>query len=341
MWHITGVHSGPIEPAILVRNEGVGRKGRLLGTVLSLLRELVLDDGDQLSLLRHHSLKWGTDCHESLHPGTVNTFSTASFGRQNMTHEFDGKKYEKASDHQKEWGARLIAELDLNGFERVLDLGCGDGTITAQIAGLIPQGEVVGIDASEGMIEAALPRQKDNLLFHRLDINDLDFDEEFDVVFSNATLHWVKDHKRLLSNVRRALRYGGRIRFNFAGEGNCSNFLFVIQEVMDLQNFRSFFARFEWPWYMPPVNEYQVLVESIGLQNVQVWGENADRYFPDEQAMIRWIDQPSLVPFLAHVEESKKDAFRKIVVRKMVERTKHKDGRCFETFRRINVSAAK
>ena len=61
-----------------------------------------------------------------------------------MTHEFDGKKYEKASDHQKEWGTKLIAELGLQGTERVLDLGCGDGALTIQIAELVPDGEVVG-----------------------------------------------------------------------------------------------------------------------------------------------------------------------------------------------------
>lgn len=258
-----------------------------------------------------------------------------------MTHEFDGKKYEKASDHQKEWGTRLIAELNLKGSERVLDLGCGDGSITAQIAVLLPEGEVLGIDASEGMISRALPKERHNLNFRRLDINDLDFVEQFDVVFSNATLHWVKDHKRLLRNVRRSIRPGGLLRFNFAGEGNCSNFFSVIQEAMARQEFRAFFAGFEWPWYMPPLNEYHVLAESSGLQNVQVWGENADRHFPDEQAMIRWIDQPSLVPFLAHVDEQKKDAFREFVVRRMIEETKQEDGRCFETFRRINVSAAK
>jgi len=258
-----------------------------------------------------------------------------------MTHEFDGKKYEKASDHQKEWGTRLIAELNLNGSERVLDLGCGDGIITAQIAGLLPEGEVVGIDASEGMIEAALHKKRDNLYFLRLDITNLDFVEEFDVVFSNATLHWIKDHERLLRNVRRSLRHGSHLRFNFAGEGNCSSFFSIIKEAMARQEFRSFFAGFEWPWYMPPVNEYQALAESSGLQRVQVWGENADRHFSDEQAMIKWIDQPSLVPFLVHVVDRKKDAFRDFVVRRMIEQTREQDGRCFETFRRINVSAAK
>lgn len=258
-----------------------------------------------------------------------------------MTHEFDGKKYEKASAHQREWGERLIAELALRGNESVLDLGCGDGTITSQLADCLPEGEVLGIDASQGMIDAAQPRARGNLSFRRLDINDLDFSERFEVVFSNATLHWIKDHGRLLRNVRRALRVGGRLRFNFAGNGNCSNFFTVIEVAMAREEFRSFFRAFEWPWYMPTVEEYQCLAEASGLQEVRVWGENADRYFPDTEAMLRWIDQPSLVPFLAHLPEKDRETFRDLVVRRMIKETQQEDGRCFETFRRINVSAGK
>ena len=86
-----------------------------------------------------------------------------------MAHEFDGKKYEQASSHQKEWGSKLIAELELKGNERVLDLGCGDGVLSAHIAELLPDGKVVGIDASQGMIDVALPKAKDNLHFVLMD----------------------------------------------------------------------------------------------------------------------------------------------------------------------------
>jgi trans-aconitate 2-methyltransferase len=72
-----------------------------------------------------------------------------------------------------------------------------------------------------------------------------------------------------------------------------------------------------------------------------VWGENADRYFPDIGSMVKWVDQPSLVPFLEYVPQSDKQGFRNYVVEKMIETTLQKDGRCFETFRRINVLARK
>jgi ubiquinone/menaquinone biosynthesis C-methylase UbiE len=88
-----------------------------------------------------------------------------------MTHEFDGKKYETASAHQREWGTKLIAELDLQGTERILDLGCGDVALSAQIADLVPGGEVVGIDVSLEMIETAQSKAQKNLRFLLMDIN--------------------------------------------------------------------------------------------------------------------------------------------------------------------------
>jgi ubiquinone/menaquinone biosynthesis C-methylase UbiE len=77
-----------------------------------------------------------------------------------MTFEFDGGKYQKASTHQKEWGAKLISEFTFNGSEHILDLGCGDGAITAELATLVPNGYVVGIDASRGMIVFCLSRKR-------------------------------------------------------------------------------------------------------------------------------------------------------------------------------------
>jgi trans-aconitate 2-methyltransferase len=70
-----------------------------------------------------------------------------------------------------------------------------------------------------------------------------------------------------------------------------------------------------------------------------VWGQNADRYFPDEEALVKWIDQPSLVPFLHCVADGGKEQFRSWVIGRMIAETRQEDGSCFETFRRINVFA--
>ena len=73
-------------------------------------------------------------------------------------YEFNGKKYEQASRHQKEWGQKLFSDLHLNGNESILDLGWGDGVLTEQLSMLVPEGSVIGIDASIGMINTASPR---------------------------------------------------------------------------------------------------------------------------------------------------------------------------------------
>jgi trans-aconitate methyltransferase len=258
-----------------------------------------------------------------------------------MTYEFDGEEYRKASAHQKEWGDRLIQSLDLKGDERVLDLGCGDGELTARLALRVPQGSVLGIDASQGMIAAAGRHRAHNLRFALQDINALDYEDAFDLVFSNATLHWVKGHQALLGRVCRALRSGGALRFNFAGDGNCTHLLAVLGKAMALPAYRSFFDDFDWPWFMPTVEQYQDLVRQHAFRDIRVWLENADHFFTDAQAMARWIEQPSLVPFLAHLGEPHHQAFRNFVVEQMVQATRRPDGRCFETFRRINVFARK
>ena len=257
------------------------------------------------------------------------------------SHEFDGKKYRKASLHQKEWGTKIISEFKLHGNESILDLGCGDGTLTSLLSELVPKGKVIGIDASDGMISTAKEIETKKLVFKKMDIDEINFDEEFDLIFSNATLHWVKDHKKLLANCFKALKKNGSIRFNFAGEGNGSNFNNVIKETISHEKFKKYFVHLEWPWFMPSISEYKTLVTDCDFKNIEIWDENADRYFANENELIQWIEQPAIVPFLKLVANEDKDFFRSDVINKMIERTRQSDGRCFETFRRINVKATK
>ncbi len=253
-------------------------------------------------------------------------------------YEFDPKKYHQASGHQKDWGNRLIEELNLRGKEIILDLGCGEGTLTAKLAALVPNGGVVGMDSSIPMIEAAKGMETSNLKFLCRDIDELDFHQGFDVIFSNAALHWVRDHDRLLNNVHEALKPEGVARFNFAGDGNCSNFFSVIRELMAGPRYSRYFEEFLWPWYMPTVEEYEQKVQSNGRFDFKVWGEVADRSFSATE-LIGWIEQPSIVPLLEQVASDDKQAFRDDVVAMMLERTKRENGSYFETFRRINLLA--
>ena len=89
-----------------------------------------------------------------------------------IAYEFNGDKYKKASKHQREWGNSLIAELKLKGNESILDLGCGDGSLTKELSELVPNGRVIGIDFSTGMIETAKKLTDANLMFELMDITN-------------------------------------------------------------------------------------------------------------------------------------------------------------------------
>ncbi len=256
--------------------------------------------------------------------------------------DFDGDLYLKASKHQKEWGLKLIGELSIQKDDRILDLGCGDGMITRMIKDTASDGFVMGIDASQGMISKAMDFAVPGLEYRVMDIDDMNFEGEFDLIISNAALHWVKDHRKLMNNCRKALKEGGVLRFNFAGHGNCSNFYSTVKAAMKSGTYRPFFENFLWPWYMPSEEEYRLLLSDEDFNEFRIWKENADRYFANEEEMIRWIDQPSIVPFLSVInDEDVKSEFRKDVIEDMIKLTRGADGRCFETFRRINLFAKK
>ena len=106
--------------------------------------------------------------------------------------------YHTSSPAQYLWAQELIAKLGLSGNERVLDIGCGDGKVTAEISRHLPGGNVTGVDNSPEMIRFACDHfpwtEYRNLSFVSMDARGLSYLEEFDVVFSNAALHWITDH---------------------------------------------------------------------------------------------------------------------------------------------------
>ncbi|RPI53972.1 MAG: SAM-dependent methyltransferase [Acidobacteria bacterium] len=125
-------------------------------------------------------------------------------------------------------GAAVLGLLDPKPGERILDVGCGEGSLTEQI--VAAGATVVGIDASEEMAAGARARGLDARV---MNAERLTFDREFDGVFSNAALHWVRDHDAMLDGVHRALKAGGRFVAEFGGHGNIAAIQVAIRAVLD------------------------------------------------------------------------------------------------------------
>jgi SAM-dependent methyltransferase len=157
-------------------------------------------------------------------------------------------------------GAAAVELLAPRPGERILDVGCGEGTLTRQI---VARGAtVVGIDSSEDMIGAALARGLDA---RHLNAEALPFENEFDAVFSNAALHWIRDHDALLDGVARALRRGGRFVAEFGGHGNIAAIERAIAIVLARRHLPPETRR-----YYPTDDEYRARLTAHGFAVQQI-----------------------------------------------------------------------
>jgi trans-aconitate methyltransferase len=153
-------------------------------------------------------------------------------------------------------GAPLISRLAPRPGERILDLGCGDGTLTEAIAA--SGARVVGVDSSPEMIAAARARGLDVRL---MDATRLAFEAEFDAVFSNAALHWVRDANAAVAGVHRALKPAGRFVAEFGGHTGVAAISVAIRAVLALRQ-----ISYDWPWYFPTADEYRERLETHGFE---------------------------------------------------------------------------
>lgn len=161
-----------------------------------------------------------------------------------------------------ELGKGVVELLDPKSGERILDLGCGDGVLTLQIAEL--GAEVVGTDASESFVETA--RSK-GLNARHMDAHALEFDGEFDAVFSNAALHWMLEPQKVVAGVAKSLKPGGRFVGEFGGFGNVaaiSTAMHAVGHAMDGD------VSLASPWYFPTTEQYANLLHENGFEVNQI-----------------------------------------------------------------------
>lgn len=141
--------------------------------------------------------------------------------------KWTSESYRENASYVPALGAAVLALLNPRPGERILDVGCGEGSLTEKI--VAAGATVVGVDASQEMIVAAKARGLDARL---IDAERLPFEREFDAVFSNAVLHWVRDHDAMLAGVHRALKHGGRFVAEFGGHGNIAAIQVAIRSVL-------------------------------------------------------------------------------------------------------------
>ena len=238
-------------------------------------------------------------------------------------YKWDAEDYRDSSSQQKKWGRELLAKLHLNGDERVLDIGCGDGKLTAELAEQLPRGSAMGIDNSEEMVRLASetypPDAFPRLSWRVVDARSLDFDGEFDVIFSNAVLHWVKDHQPVLSGIRRSLKPGGRILIQMGGKGNASNIVAVLAEMFGREEWNRYFTDFTLPYGFYGPGEYEEWLKEAGLTPTRVELVPKDMVHEGREGLAGWI-RTTWLPFTQRIPEKLREQFIDELVGRYVER---------------------
>jgi len=193
--------------------------------------------------------------------------------------------YQSSHSYTWQYGRDLLAMLDAKAGERILDVGCGTGQLTAEIAR--SGADLVGVDSSAEMIADAR-RNFPDLQFEVADATALLHAREFDAVFSNAALHWVRDQRAALASIAHALKPGGRLVFEMGGHRNLRNVLKVACAALRSLGVPEPEALI--PWYFPSVGEYSPQLEEQGLR--VRFAVLFDRPTPleGEQGFAKWID---------------------------------------------------
>jgi SAM-dependent methyltransferase len=169
---------------------------------------------------------------------------------------WDPERYRRNAAFVAAAGEPLIELLAPRPGERILDLGCGEGALTAKLAA---RAAVVGIDASAEQVEAARAR---GIEAHVMDAARLPFAAEFDAVFSNAALHWMRDQDAVIDAIHRALKPGGRLVAECGGEGNCETVRAALYAALAR---RGIDASAVDPWHFPAAAEYRARLERHGF----------------------------------------------------------------------------
>ena len=231
---------------------------------------------------------------------------------RSVKHNWDADDYANNSSAQLQWAEELITKLALQGSESLLDIGCGDGKISAQLAHVVKNGRVLGIDSSENMIQRASekfpPTTNPNLSFLHMDATEIHLSQKFDIVFSNATLHWVKNHSAVLRGVHSCLKSGGMILFQMGGCGNAAEVFAAIRETIQHPRWQQYFEVFTPPYHFYGPKDYEVWLLESGFRPARIELISKDMQHEGAKGLMGWL-RTTWFPYTDCLPVKLRDAF--------------------------------
>jgi trans-aconitate 2-methyltransferase len=190
--------------------------------------------------------------------------------------QWNGASYDRISGIQQGWGAEVLARLQLDGEEIVLDAGCGSGRISEMIAARVPRGHVLAVDASASMAQAATERLGELIAQGRAsvqvsDLLQLELDDPVDAILSTATFHWIADHDRLFARMHSALRPGGSFVAQCGGEGNIDVLRARARALLANAPYAEHFVGWRNPWNYAGAEITRERLLAAGFASAETW----------------------------------------------------------------------
>ncbi len=224
-------------------------------------------------------------------------------------YQWNPEDYARHSAGQERWARERLTDLNLRQDDTVLDIGCGDGRITAGIAWQVPEGRVIGVDLSADMIaHARACNRLPNLAFRQVDAQALPFDSKFTVVFSNAALHWVKDPRPVLAGIARALKPGGRCLMEMGGSGSAAALIAIFEAVAADPTWCQYFGGFESTYGFHDAESYRLWLTAAGMEPRRVELVDKDMEQQNLEAFIGWL-RTAWHPYTSRVPAEQRGRF--------------------------------
>ena len=262
--------------------------------------------------------------------------------RLTLSHEWNATLYHQISGPQVSWGKKVLARVPLRGDEHVLDAGCGTGRLTRDLLEALPRGQVTAVDISSNMLRTAeehlAPEFAERVRFVRADLQHLDLAPEYDIIFSTAAFHWVKDHDRLFAGLYRALRPGGWLHAQCGGAGNIDRLNRRIERLIQSAPYRQFFASFDYPWEYASAETTAARLGRAGFVEVETGHEDAPTPFPNATEFQQFVEN---VILHRHLERIPERELRQQLLGTLTRQAAEDDPPFLIDYRRLNMKARK
>jgi trans-aconitate 2-methyltransferase len=216
---------------------------------------------------------------------------------------WDAETYHKVSDIQESWAIELLEKRKISESEIVMDAGCGTGRVTKIIANKVKRGKVYAVDLDENMIINAKKNLKDlsNIVFVKSDLSDVKLPEKIDLVFSNAVIHWILDHKKLFTNFWDVLKPGGKLLIQCGGKGNLDTIPNALEKVRMTQRFDHYFKNWKIPWNFASSADTIKILNEIGFKDIQANLVEKKTKFGNFQEYILFMKTVVMKPYLSYL----------------------------------------